>query len=83
MRSRAEKKIYLALISDYMMDLREQATDLSAQMKVLIAKREDTQHINELLLPILSALISLRTARDRVLLSLDVSNLQMPGRNRF
>lgn len=65
-----EKEIYLAMVNDYLAHLHEQATDLSAQMVFLMAKRQDTGPTSKLLLPILSALTSLRMTRDRVLLTI-------------
>jgi hypothetical protein len=72
MRDRQEKQAYLALINMHITRLTEQCADLTDQANTLKARKRDAGHINELLFAALSALISLRSARSRLVVELDM-----------
>lgn len=72
MRDRQEKQAYLDLVNIHIARLIEQCADLTDQVATLKARKQETGHLNELLMATLSALISLRSARARLAPEIDV-----------
>ena len=63
MCDREGKKAHLALVDSHITRLVEQSTDLTDQVNTLKAKKQETAHLAELVLPILCALVALRNLR--------------------
>lgn len=64
------KQAYLALVDMQIARLVEQSSDLADQVNTLKARKQGTEHLNDLLMATLSALISLKSAKMRLTLEL-------------
>jgi hypothetical protein len=73
-RDKREKQAYLALVDMHIARLIEQSADLTDQAATLKARKQETGHLDDLLMATLSALISLRRTRARLALELDTSD---------
>lgn len=72
MRDRQKKQAYLDLVNMHIARLIEQCADLTDQVATLKERKQETGHLNGLLMATLSALISLKSARARLALEIDV-----------
>ena len=75
MSDRQEKQAYLDLVNIHIARLVEQCADLKDQVDTSKARKQETRHLNELFMATLSALISLRSVRARLVLELDMPDI--------